>query len=163
MLFYSSFSFFLSLLLLKQTFVFSTKTLISIAVLICKLQGKITSSSTNQWKKNKYYPTPPLLKTITAYNADKTKTLGTITFHCDQKKNGDVVGIKAVGSDARQVTIEHCDSSPIFLHKADAPGKPTVSYSYQDGRITRVEKPEGRIVTTEYNAEGKVAAQYAPV
>ena len=38
-----------------------------------------------------------------------------------------------------------------------------MGYGYQGQWINRVEKPDGRVITTEYNSAGKVAAQYAPV
>jgi RHS repeat-associated protein len=128
-----------------------------------KPNGNIISYTYTQWKENKYYPRPLLLNTITAYNANKTKNLGSITFHYHRDKHGDVRCITAVGSDGRQVTIQHQGTSPILLHATQTPDTPPITYGYQNGWVNRVEKPEGRLITTEYDQAGKVAAQYAPV
>jgi hypothetical protein len=51
----------------------------------------------------------------------------------------------------------------LTLGSAFAPGKPSIEYANRGPLVYRVEKPDGRVITTEYNSAGKVAAQYAPV
>ena len=128
-----------------------------------KPNGNIICYSYVRWKDDKLYPKPPLLNSITAYNADRTKTLGSISFYYNKDNHEEVHGLTAVGSDGRQLAIYHHGSSPILLTAAYAPGKPWVSYGYQGQWINQVVKPEGRLITTEYDSTGKVAAQYAPV
>ena len=125
--------------------------------------GTIICYSYGSWKKCEYFPRPPLLTGIEVYNADKSKKIGAITFHYNPDKHGDIRGIKVVGSDAREAVIHHQGSSPILLHSVQTPDKPNVTYGYQKGWVNRVEKPEGRVTTTEYDPTGKVASQSAPV
>jgi len=127
-----------------------------------KPNGNIICYSTCRWKDGKYYPTPPLLSGITAYNADKSKVLGSISFHYNQDKHGDVRGFTAKGSDGRQVGIQHHGKSPFQLFTVSSPDKPAVGYGYQGTWVNRVEKADGRLITTEYSGD-KVSAQYAPV
>ena len=116
-----------------------------------------------RWRGDKDYPRPVLLNTITAYNSDKTKVLGRISFRYNQDKHGDVHSLTVQGSDGRHAAVQHHGSSPILLQSVQPPDKPWTTYGYQGQWINCVAKPEGRVITTEYNAEGKVAAQYAPV
>ncbi len=125
--------------------------------------GNVIRYTYTGWKKTKLYPKLPLIETITAYNANKTKVLGSIVFHYDKDKREDVRGIRVTGSDGRQASMHHQGSTPILLHSVNTPNKPSVFYNYQNQWINRIDKPEGRVLKTEYNTEGKVAAQYAPV
>ena len=129
-----------------------------------KPNGNIICYNYVRWKKNKLYPVPSLLNSIVAYNSDKTKILSSIGFHYNKDKNENVYGLNVVGSDGRHVSIPHHGhgATPV-LYAAHSPNKPTVSYGYQGQRINCVARPEGRVITTEYNGEGKVSAQYAPV
>jgi RHS repeat-associated protein len=124
--------------------------------------GNIICYSTTRWIDRKYYPTPPHLSGITAYNADKTKVLGSISFQYNRNKKDNVTGFSATGSDGRQA-VYHNSSSPFPLQAAYTPDKPTTCYAYQGTWVNRAEKPQGRVITTEYNGAGKVSAQYAPV
>lgn len=125
--------------------------------------GNIICYSYIKWKKDKEFPRPILLSKITAYNADRTKELGTLQFTYSQDKWGNVKGILATGSDGRQAQFHLNGKKPILLTSVNAPDQPTVQYSYQGTSINQVARPEGRLITTEYNSAGKVSAQYAPV
>jgi len=125
--------------------------------------GNIICYSIATWKDCKHFRKPHLLSGITAYNSDKTKVLASISFAYNKDKHEDVRGITATGSDGRQISLQHQGNSPILLTAAFRPDLPSVSYGYQRQWINRVEKPDGRVITTEYNAEGKVSAQCAPV
>lgn len=126
--------------------------------------GNIIIYTYTQWKKEKQnYPLPRLLSSITAYNADKTKTLGSIQLHYHRAKQDEVAGIQITGSDERIACIQHAGKSPINLASSQSPGQPQTTYSYVNRSLTKISKPEGRLLTTEYNSDGKVSAQYAPV
>ena len=125
--------------------------------------GNIICYSITTWKDCKYFRRPHLLSGITAYNSDRSKVLASISFTYNKDKHQDVRGITVTGSDGRQVSLHHHGSSPILLTAAYRPDQPAIGYGYQGQWINRVEKPDGRVVTTEYNPEGKVSAQYAPV
>ncbi len=125
--------------------------------------GNIITYSNAKWKDDALYPTPVLISTITAYNSDKSKILGTLTFKYNQDKNREVLSFTTTGSDERVATFQHQGREPILLKAVNTPHKPLITYGYQGQWINQVQKPEGRILTTEYNTSGKVAAQYAPV
>lgn len=126
--------------------------------------GNILCYTYTQWKKEKQnYPLPKLLSSITAYNADKSKVLGSIRLHYSRAKHDEVAGIQITGSDGRSAHIQHAGKSPINLASAQTPGSPPTKYAYLNRSLNSLTKPEGRILKTEYNKEGKVAAQYAPV
>lgn len=127
--------------------------------------GHILCYTYTQWKKEKKgYPLPSLLGSITAYNADKSKILGSIQFHYPRAKHKEVAGVQVTGSDGRVAFMQHAGKQPIVLASATRPGQPSIAYDFQEGTLNRVEKPEGRVLTTEYLPEtNKVSAQYAPV
>jgi len=128
--------------------------------------GNILHYDYEIWKTAKQeYPRPRLLVAIKAYNHNKTKELGSIAFDYKRIKDGDVGGILIKGSDGREVFIQHTGgkgTTPLLLAFARRSGQPLLAYDYARGTLNRVEKPEGRILTTEYQA-GKVSAQYASV
>lgn len=128
--------------------------------------GNILVYTYTQWKKEKQnFPLPKLLSSITAYNSDKTHVLGTINFHYPRAKHDEVAGIQVTGSDGRTAFMQHHigKKSPIKLTSATRPGIPSTSYSSHDTTLNTITKLDGRVLTTEYNSQGKVSAQYAPV
>lgn len=126
--------------------------------------GNILVYTYTQWKKEeKNYPLPRLLSSITAYNADKTKTIGSIKIHYNRSKHDEVAGLQITGSDGRVARIQHAGKKPINLASSQSPRQPKANYSYSKRSLNKISKPEGRLLTTEYNSEGKVSAQYAPV
>ncbi len=125
--------------------------------------GNIICYSYGSWKKSKYYPKPPLLTSISVYNASRTKNLGSIAYYYNKDKNENVYGVTAVGSDGRQSFAGCLNTTPVMLQAVQCPHKPPLSYVYQSQWINQVVKPDGRIVKTEYDASGKVSAQYARV
>jgi YD repeat-containing protein len=126
--------------------------------------GNILCYTYAQWKKEKQnYPLPRLLSSITAYNADKTKILGSIQLRYPRIKNDEVAGIQITGSDGRTTRIQHAGKSPINLASFQNPGQPKTTYSYNNRSLNKISRPEGRLLTTKYNSDGKVSAQYAPV
>ncbi|NGX55239.1 MAG: tRNA nuclease WapA, partial [Chlamydiae bacterium] len=128
-----------------------------------KPNGNIICYSYERWKDDKYFPHPHLLQTITAYNSDKTQLLGSLTFQYTRDKKDEVLGFKVIGSDGRELRVAHQGNSPILLHSIQPPDKPSIAYRYQGQWINRVDKPEGRVVTTKYDGSSRVAAQYAPI
>ncbi|MCB1181561.1 MAG: hypothetical protein KDK55_06045 [Chlamydiia bacterium] len=128
--------------------------------------GNVLVYEYTRWKKEKQnFPLPKLLSSITAYNADKTHVLGVINFHYPRTKHGEVAGIQVTGSDGRTAFLQHRigKKSPITLSSATRPGIPLTSYSSHNAILNTVIKPEGRTLMTEYNPQGKVSVQYAPV
>ncbi|MFZ0566338.1 MAG: DUF6531 domain-containing protein, partial [Chlamydiales bacterium] len=126
--------------------------------------GNILVYDYTDWKKEtQNFPLPKLLSSITAYNADKTKVLGSITFKYYRAKHNEVAGIEITGSDNRTAFIQHVGKSPINLASCQKAGQPLTSYAYDNNTLHTLTKPDGRILTTEYNTEGKVTAQHAPV
>jgi YD repeat-containing protein len=128
--------------------------------------GNILCYTYTPWKEEKQnYPLPQLLGSITAYNADKSKVLASIQFHYPRSKQHEVAGVQATGSDGRVAYMQHQQSgkSPIKLSSAQRAGQPTTSYASHNITLNTIAKPDGRVMTTEYNAQGKVSAQYAPV
>ena len=128
--------------------------------------GNLLVYTYTQWKKEKKnFPLPKLLGSITAYNADKTQVLGTIKFQYPRDKHDEVIGIQVTGSDGRTAFMHHQvgKKDPIKLTSAKRPGIPLTSYSSDNTNLKTIAKPEGRILETEYNSQGKVSAQYAPV
>jgi YD repeat-containing protein len=126
--------------------------------------GNILCYSYTQWKEEKRnYPRPSLLNGIVAYNSSKTKILGYINLYYPRFHGEEVAGVQIVGSDGRQAFIQHASIDPILLWSARRPDQPSIDYGFQGSTLNRVEKPDGRVLTTEYNGAGKVAAQHAPV
>lgn len=126
--------------------------------------GNIICYTYTRWKKEKQnFPLPQLLGSITAYNADKSQVLGSIQLHYPRIKHDEVAAIHIQGSDGRAAHIYHNGKSPFLLGIAQDSGKPQTTYAYHDRRLTTVAKPNGFLINTEYNGEGKVSAQYAPV
>ncbi len=126
--------------------------------------GNILCYTYTQWKEEKRnFPLPQLLASITAYNADKSKVLGHIYFHYPRTKHDEVKGVQVTGSDGRSAFMQHAGKSPIKLASAQRPGQPPISYGSHNTTLNTLLKPDGRVLTTEYNPEGKVSAQYAPV
>lgn len=132
--------------------------------------GNIIIYSHTKWKKEDQFPYPSLVSAITAFNADRSKELGTIHFSYQKDKDGNVKGIVATGSDGRQAHFHLKDSKQILFYNkiflltaAHRPNQPVVHYGYQGEWVNLVAKPEGRFIQTEYNSAGKVSAQYAPV
>jgi len=125
--------------------------------------GNILHYSYVHWKKNKKWPTPPLINTITAYNSDKTKILGSILFNYTRDKHEDVTGITVVGSDGRKASMHHQGKETIRLQSVQTPDQPIIAYGHRGQSIIHVQKPDSRLTVTEYNTSGKVAAQYAPI
>jgi len=124
--------------------------------------GNIICYTYERWHRDKHYPSPPLLKSITAYNHNKTKKLGEISFCYAKDKHDNINKITVEGSDQRTVVLEHSSGMPKLLQSVSSPHQPKMIYKHQDTWIKNVELPEGRCITTEYK-DGKVAAQYAPV
>ncbi|NGX62298.1 MAG: hypothetical protein K940chlam9_01795, partial [Chlamydiae bacterium] len=126
--------------------------------------GNILVYGYTQWKEEKKnYPFPRLLSSITAYNADKTKKLGSIQLQYPRAKHKEVAKIRIIGSDQRTALIQHTEKTPIQITSAKKPGSPRNTYTHQDKRLSAVSKANGYTLKTEYNKEGKVSAQYAPV
>ncbi|MFN0065350.1 MAG: DUF6531 domain-containing protein [Chlamydiales bacterium] len=126
--------------------------------------GNILCYTYTQWKEEKQnYPLPQLLGSIMAYNADKSKVLGYIHFHYARAKHDEVAGIQVTGSDGRVSFMQHGGNSPIKLASSQRAGQPFISYDSRNTILNTIVKPDGRVMTTEYNAEGKVSSQYAPV
>jgi RHS repeat-associated protein len=127
--------------------------------------GNILCYAYKVWKEEKRnYPRPVLLSGIMAYNSTRTKILGYILLHYPRFKDEEVAGIQMTGSDSRQAFIQHVNIDPILLCSARRPDQPPVDYGFQSGTLNRVEKPDGRVLTTEYQpGTNKVSAQYAPV
>ncbi|MBS0623525.1 MAG: RHS repeat protein [Verrucomicrobia bacterium] len=128
--------------------------------------GNILCYGYTQWKEEKQnFPLPQLLSSITAYNADKTQILGCIHFHYPRTKHEEIAGIQITGSDGRSSFMQHqkIGKSPIKLAAAQRAGQPITSYASHNTVLNTVAKPEGRVITTNYNSEGKVSSQYAPV
>lgn len=125
--------------------------------------GNIICYSYARWRGIKDYPRPFLLNSITAFNSDRTKQLGSISFHYNKDKHDDVRSITVTGSDGRQAFMHHHGSAPILLQTVVAPGKPQIAYGYHLQYIICAHKPDGRIVETQYNTASKVASQSAPV
>lgn len=128
--------------------------------------GNILCYGYTQWKEEKQnFPLPQLLSSITAYNSDKTEVLGYIHFHYPRAKYNEVAGIQVTGSDGRSSFMQHqqIGKSPIKLASAQRVGRPLTSYASHNTVLNTVAKPDGRVITTEYNSEGKVSGQYAPV
>lgn len=128
--------------------------------------GNILCYTFTEWKEeNQNFPLPQLLSSITAYNADKTQVLGYIHFHYPRVKYNEVGGIQVTGSDGRSSFMQHQQTAkaPIKLASAHRVGQPLVSYASHYTTLNTVAKPEGRTLTTEYNSEGKVTVQKAPV
>lgn len=123
--------------------------------------GNIICYAYTPWKDAKYYPMPALLKKITAYNSKKTKLLAELSFRYKQNKKGDVLGFSVIGSDKRRVLIDHNNS--LYLSTVLSPGRPRMSYGYKQMLVNRIEKPDGRIITTECDEKGKVKSQSAPI
>lgn len=115
------------------------------------------------WKEDKYnYPRPRLLSSITAYNANKSKVLGYLNFRYHRFKENEIAAIEITGSDNRKAYIQHGGIDPILCTALYTPDQPATHYSYQNAILTKVEKPEGRILSTTYH-NNKVSAHYAPV
>ena len=124
--------------------------------------GNILTYTYTTWKKgDKKYPRPSLLSSITAYNADKSKVLGSVTLNYPRFKETEVAGIEIIGSDHRRAKINHISIDPILLSSVERPSE-SIAYGYQGRELCCVQRPEGRLFTTEYR-NGKVAAQYAPL
>ncbi|MBI3900653.1 MAG: RHS repeat protein, partial [Chlamydiia bacterium] len=125
--------------------------------------GNILCYSYERWHKHldDVYPSPPLLTKITAYNSTQTKELGHLTLSYTKDHKDRVKAIQVIGSDERGVSFAHTGDEPKLLHHVNGPDQ-SISYGHQKMWINRVERPEGRVITTEYK-EGKVAAQYAPI
>lgn len=74
--------------------------------------GNIVVYQFDKWQEEKEnFPRPRLLKKITAYNKDKTKTLGSLTFYYphSKPKKDKISGIHVVGSDGRKVILGQTD------------------------------------------------------
>ncbi len=128
--------------------------------------GNILCYGYTQWKEEKQnFPLPRLLSSITAYNSDKTQILGYIHFHYPRAKHNEVAGIQVTGSDSRSSFMQHqqIGNSPIKLASAQRTGQPITSYASHNTVLNTVAKPDGRVMSTEYNSDGKVSTQYAPV
>lgn len=112
---------------------------------------------------------------IVAYNSTKTKILGFIDFK--YRKQHDLF-LEAIGSDGRKVaSLKGSTGIPDIdmgnaLGKVERPNLPSIAYSYRPfverrthkSWITKLEKPEGRQLITEYDKDtGKVIWQKAPV
>jgi YD repeat-containing protein len=126
--------------------------------------GNIITYTYTPWKEEKKnYPLPKLLSSIVAYNHDKTKILASLQLHyLHYKKEEEIAKIHVIGSDGREAWIHHGGKSPILLATAQRTGQPPISYGFQGGILNKVERPDNRIITTEYTAN-KVSAQYAPI
>ncbi len=59
--------------------------------------------------------------------------------------------------------MQHAGKSPIKLSSALRPGQPFTAYGSHNTTLNTLLKPDGRVLTTEYGADGKVTAQHAPV
>jgi RHS repeat-associated protein len=126
--------------------------------------GNILCYTWIRWKDDKKYPRPALLNTITAYNKDRTKTLGSITFTYHKDKHEDVKAIAAHGSDGRVAGFGHQGKESYRLTTVDAPGKSPLLYGYQkNGTLVNIHKPENRLLSTTYDASQRVISQSAPV
>ena len=128
--------------------------------------GNILCYTYTRWKEEKQnYPLPELLSSITAYNADKSKMLGSIHFRYPRAKHHEVEGIEVTGSDGRVAFMQHQQDkkSTIKLASAKRAGQPFISYTSHQTTLDAIARPEGRTMTTQYNTEGKVISQYAPV
>ena len=113
------------------------------------------------WKKESY-PLPQLLHTLTAYNSDKSHVLGFIHFHYTKDKDDNILSIQITGSDGRSAFLKH-SGTPGKLSSASSPGKPSLTYAYEDKGLCSLALSRKEILKTEYNSEGKVVAQYAPL
>lgn len=128
--------------------------------------GNILCYDYIQWGEEKLnYPLPKLLKSITAYNADKSQVLGYINFDYPRTKHGAVAAVQATGSDGRVAFMQHLvgNKCPIKLVSAKRAGAPLVSYTSEQIALNSITKPDGRVFTTEYYPDGKVSVQKASV
>lgn len=117
-----------------------------------------------------------LLKSITAYNSLKTKTLGKLTF--DHIKFAYRLSEAVItGSDQRKVTYKYDDyhRGHPFLHRikylasVKTPHLPEITYKHLNNhpdwqnKIESVRRGEDEFFTTKYDDKGRVEAQFAPV
>ncbi|MCH9625488.1 MAG: hypothetical protein S4CHLAM123_06630 [Chlamydiales bacterium] len=128
--------------------------------------GNVLSYEYTEWKKEEEgFPFPALLQSITAYNRDKTKILGSLHFNYPRIKHQDVGGVEVTGSDARRMFIQHAGKKPIVLASAYRPNLPTVHHGHwKNDIICRIEKGDGRVLETSYDPDTKkVSVQCASV
>lgn len=136
--------------------------------------GNIIDYEYNEpWRKHKDWPSYMLLTKITAYNnSSKGKLLGEIRISYNRakmrkeqgkKKVNEVVGFKIVGSDKREAVLCTSGLHPIMLDRASFPSDPSILYHYNHHAYTAIQRPDGRVLETKYDSQGRVASQLATV
>ncbi|MCH9608445.1 MAG: hypothetical protein S4CHLAM45_10200 [Chlamydiales bacterium] len=149
--------------------------------------GNIIIYEYTNWRKGKPYPWPTLLKEIALWNSSETKKLAQINFtydtytwkfeqkywtirdrrYCEddyREFRGEVRKATIEGSDGRQVVYINSrrerDFQPVVLKSITTP-KETHHLDYHDYFLTNLKK-DGHYFRTEYDSQGRVAAQYSP-
>lgn len=118
------------------------------------------------------YPKHSLLKSITLYNRDKTKIIGSLKLNYQlTPETKKPIKLEVVGSDNRKALFDVAhtevttdDDICKYFPSVVSPCNPPCKYVQEGKRLKRVERPGGWYLETEYHPEhGKVVAQYAPV
>ncbi len=138
-----------------------------------------------KWQDEIHFPQPRLLSSVTAYNADKTKILGELEFHYNtydwhyiidfphprhclylKRTIWEVKDYSVKSNELQLGSYQHTSAnkgrSPVCLQKATTVDE-DIHYSYdKQGRLIKIDRGDGRIFQTEYDAAGKVSVQKGP-
>ncbi len=116
------------------------------------------------WKDSSQWPHPELLKSITAKNRHG-EVLGWVKFDYvrDSRHREIITQINISTSDKRKMTVHQSQDSCVTMRSVERPGQPRVSYSYRGRQLVAVTYPDGRVVTTDYDAQGRVHRQTGPL
>ncbi len=123
--------------------------------------------------KDKYFPSFFRVASITALN-QKGEILGWLKFDYPENKKKSPTAILISGSDSRSAScgINHqitsysvvTDNGFYYLGNCSSPQHPYNTYYYDNlCRLNHSTRPDGRVFSTTYTAEGKVYQQIAPV
>lgn len=119
--------------------------------------GNILSYAYDTWKDETIVPNFKLLKSITAYNASKTKMLGALQFRYDSDSKGNIHGILIEGSDGRKASFTFA-GNPLMLVSAKTP-EDLINYRYNGTNLISVEKLQRGLTTEYYPKSNKVKSQ----
>lgn len=148
--------------------------------------GNILCYTYKNYYPKEDYPSHYLLTSITAYNASRTKKLGSLRFdYIYQNSNIDsLMGIEVVGSDGRKACF-HYGYTDIhtwtsygdlkYLSSVSSPNNPPITYypaciaktrhkkSMKGSRIRQVARPDRHRYNTDYYENGQARGRYAPL